>query len=102
MYDFQHQHIVDRFNFRQVIEAENAAIDDIERRAKPLVYALTIVALAVITNAIYTDRQDYAQAVKDAAASSALLAHCANGNSFAVGKETLIRCSVSELVVGVE
>ena len=102
MYDFQHQHLVDRFNFRKVIEAENAAIDEMERRAKPLIYAMGIVAVAVILNVIYTDRKEFSEARKDAAEATALLVHCANGHSMALGTDTLIRCSVSELVGGAE
>ena len=48
MNDLKHQHIAERINFRAVVAAENEAIDDLERAAKPLFILFGLIALAVI------------------------------------------------------
>ena len=48
MNDLKHQHLVERINFRAVVEAENEALDELERAAKPLFILFGLIALAVI------------------------------------------------------
>lgn len=51
--DLQHQHLAERINFRAVVAAENEAIDELERAAKPLFILFGLVALAIIYGRLY-------------------------------------------------
>lgn len=81
-----HQHIVHRINFRAEIERDNAQMDEIERAAAPLFYAVFSIAAAVMLWILTSDYRDVLQHRLDTMADrqqyeriSATLAGCANG-----------------------
>lgn len=82
-----HQHIVHKLNNRQSIERENRNMDELERRAAPLFYAVLVVAAAVMLWIATADYRDVAQHRLDTMADrqqydriSETLAGCANGD----------------------
>lgn len=81
-----HQHIVHKLNRRAEVERENARMDDIERRATPLFYAVMAVAAAVMLWTLTAGYRDVIQHRLDTMADrqqydriSATLANCSNG-----------------------
>lgn len=83
---FSHQHIVRKLNSRAEIELENVRMDEIERAATPLFYAVMAVAAAVMLWTLTAGYRDVLQHRLDTIADrqqseriSATLAQCANG-----------------------
>lgn len=81
-----HQHIVHKLNRRAEVERENARMDDIERRATPLFYAVFGIAAAVMLWTLTAGYRDVIQHRLDTMADrqqydriSATLSRCANG-----------------------
>lgn len=81
-----HQHIVHKLNRRAEVERENARMDEIERRATPLFYAVFGIAAAALLWALTADYRDVLQHKLDTMADrqqydriSATLSRCANG-----------------------
>ncbi len=81
-----HQHIVHKLNRRAEVERENARMDEIERRATPLFYAVMAVAAAVMLWTLTAGYRDVIQHRLDTMADrqqydriSATLSRCANG-----------------------
>jgi len=79
-----HQHIANRLNRRAEIARENQRMDEIEKHATPLFYAVIGVAAAVVLWMVTADYRDVAQhrmdtfvAVESARKESALMARCA-------------------------
>jgi cell division protein FtsB len=100
-----HQHIVHKLNRRAEVERENARMDDIERRAAPLFYAVFGIAAAVMLWTLTAGYRDVIQHRLDTMADrqqydriSATLSRCANGAvvSFDDG---LMTCRIKRLVV---
>lgn len=82
----KHQHIAHTVNRRAESERENARMDEIERRATPLFYAVMAVAAAVLLWTLTAGYRDVIQHRLDTMADrqqseriSATLAECANG-----------------------
>lgn len=80
------QHIAHKLNRRAEVERENARMDDIERRATPLFYAVMAVAAAVMLWTLTAGYRDVIQHRLDTMADrqqydriSATLSRCANG-----------------------
>lgn len=99
-----HQHIVHKLNRRAEVERENARMDEIERHATPLFYAVMAVAAAVLLWTLTADYRDVLQHKLDTMADrqqydriSARLASCANSGTTTFDGAVL-RCERIELV----
>lgn len=74
------QHIANRINRRAEVERENARMDEIERRATPLFYAVFGIAAAVMLWTLTADYRDVIQHRLDTMADRQQRPHrCANG-----------------------
>jgi len=100
-----HQRIVHRLNRRAEIERENQHMDEIERHATPLFYAVMAIAAAVLLWALTADYRDVIQHKIDTMADrqqteriSYTLARCANGDPVQFDGK-IMTCRMKALVV---
>jgi cell division protein FtsB len=98
-----HQHIIHKLNRRAEVERENARMDDIERRATPLFYAVMAVAVAVMLWTLTAGYRDVIQHRLDTMADrqqydriSATLSRCANGAVVSFDAQ-LMTCKIKKM-----
>jgi|SRR3990167_4514006 len=102
------QHIVHKLNRRAEIARENKRMDEIERHATPLFYAVIGIAAAVVLWMVTADYRDVAQhrmdtfvAVESARQESALMARCAN-EEIVPFDDVMLQCKRIKLMAGMK
>ncbi len=93
-----HQHIAHALNRADEIEAENLRMEELERAASPLMYAVAGVFLALMLGAITEDFMVMYHAKEDARVTSAAMSDCANGKVISFGEGSVLTCQVRDLL----
>ncbi|HEY6019526.1 MAG TPA: hypothetical protein VIY48_06385 [Candidatus Paceibacterota bacterium] len=87
----KHQHLVHALNRRAANEAENARIDELERKATPAIYAVLFAALLVVVGNMSDEYADskHAGSIRTAQ----IMADCMNGKAIQADG-SILRCDV--------
>lgn len=83
-----------RIRAQQQQAAEQATIDELERRAAPLQWAVLLAVVAVTLGAAVDAWGPIAARIADQAAQAEVLARCMNGQAFSVGGDEILRCQI--------
>ena|SRR3990167_5049148 len=101
-----YQHIANKLNRRAEIIRDNQHMDEIERHATPLFYAVFGAAMAIILWHVTEDYRDVMQhrldtlgAMQSSAQESALLARCAN-EEIVPFDDVMLQCKRIKLMEG--
>lgn len=86
-----------RIRAQQLQAAENAAMEDLEQRSAPLMWAMCVVALLMAMDGLYGSWQQYAEL----AAQGEVMIQCLNGKAIGLG-DAVLRCEIvhHKLVAG--
>lgn len=77
--------------------AENAAMEDLEQRSAPLMWAMCVVVLLMAVDGLHSGWQQYAEL----AVQNEVMIQCLNGNAIGLG-DAVLRCEIvhHKLVAG--
>lgn len=78
-----------RIRAQQLQAAENAAMEDLEQRGAPLMWAMCVVALLLAADGLHSGWQQYA----DLAAQNEAMIQCLNGKAIGLG-DSVLRCEI--------
>lgn len=92
-----------RVRAQQEMEAELAAIEELEQRTAPLIWMVYAVTFAVVLIIAVDGWQRYAREYAEMAAMNEALLQCINGRTFSLG-DAILRCEVTsyKLVEGLK
>lgn len=88
-----HQNIVHKLNRCAEVERENQRMDEIERRATPLFYAVMLAAVGMVGGILIDEYAAAKHAGSEKTASA--FAQCLNGKSVAIDG-SILRCEVKQ------
>lgn len=91
-----------RIRAEQQQAAENAAIEDLERRSAPLLWAVYMAVMVLSLGYAAESVQTHIQRVAELAAQGEAFAQCLNGQTYMI-ESVVVRCDLQErqLVAGV-
>lgn len=81
-----------RIRAQQLQAVENAAMENLEQRSAPLMWAMYVVALLLAADGLHSGWQQYA----DLAAQNEAMIQCINGSAIGLG-DAVLRCEVRDI-----
>jgi len=92
------------FREQQRQAEENAAIEDMERRSAPLLWAVYLSVAAIALSVVVSGVDEHIDHVNNLAHTNDVFAQCLNGQTIGIGASGVLRCDVREyrLVAGIQ
>ena len=81
-----------RIRAQQLQAAENAAMENLEQRSAPLMWAMCVAVLLIAADGLYSRWQQYTEM----AAQNEAMIQCINGRTIGLG-DAVLRCEVREI-----